>query len=618
MKYLEQKDKSMCDKAKMVIRDCAKKNKMGDPNYTSLSASMQIHLKRLVGSVYWKKAEDYLSQFLKQQFLKKDPGLSHEQAGVKASTMAKQAAAPLPTTIVSSPPSNQPHSSQSHQQKLQQQQQHAAQQRQMREKEHKRQMELMKIKEKNLKKQKRENDARKKAVEQQQQQQAQLQRPPQQPLVVPPVVSGTPTFVGKLPDSKNRTGKKGIPSRPKPTSITPGKVELPGLPTLQGANMVGGVSTAQLKEYSELMNMLDHATEFDATSAILISGRGASAGVLNLEEEQKELLYGTNGKKNETAKGLYGSGTPVVPTSTTSASGDTAGIIEGSESKLPPHLKGWSDRNLVSSRTAWAKLRLMEREEAKRQEIHLPTRDPIRSEEGDEIPPPPTSTETPPISASSSNSEWNWYNEETAEEDQALALVSEATQLYVKTLLEGAMNMSRQRMNLDGIRLWHIQQAAAAMNGAGASGANGHVVSLGGLSQASRRPPLSLRLGCDVSRQHALTQGNAAKVCQRMEEALLRKRNVGNERRGLDDSLTLSEADSMDAVAKVPKLKAAASRADYNAKRSFEVYGGKESGDPPLGRVPKQARILKDDFKVCLKDPAFALHRGGITTRSFV
>ena len=161
MKYLEQKDKSMYDKAKMVIRDCAKKNKMGDPNYTSLSASMQVHLKRLVGSVYWKKAEDYF----------------HEQEGVKASTMAKPAAAPLPTTVVSSSASTQPHLRQSHQQNLQQQQIHAAQQNQMREKEHKRQMELMKIKEKNLKKQKRENDAQKQGVEQQQQH-VQLQWPP--------------------------------------------------------------------------------------------------------------------------------------------------------------------------------------------------------------------------------------------------------------------------------------------------------------------------------------------------------------------------------------------------------------------------------------------------------
>jgi hypothetical protein len=117
--YLKRKDEIIYDKAKMVIRVCAKNKKLGDPNYSSLNASMQIHLKRLVGSVYWKKAETYLSQYFKQQFLKKQQGMSDEQADKKARYWAKQAAAPLSTTLHPSL-----HLSQSHQQEAQQRQLH--------------------------------------------------------------------------------------------------------------------------------------------------------------------------------------------------------------------------------------------------------------------------------------------------------------------------------------------------------------------------------------------------------------------------------------------------------------------------------------------------------------
>ena len=99
LNYLKRKDKTMYDKAKMAIRVCAKNKKLGDPNYSLLSASMQIHLKRLVGRMHWKKAETYLSQFLKKQFLKKQQGLSDEQAGKKARYWAMQAAVPLSTTL---------------------------------------------------------------------------------------------------------------------------------------------------------------------------------------------------------------------------------------------------------------------------------------------------------------------------------------------------------------------------------------------------------------------------------------------------------------------------------------------------------------------------------------
>ena len=610
----------------MVIRDCAKKNKLGDPKYASLSASMQIHLKALVGEVYWKKAEDYLCQFLKQQYLKKSPGMGEREASYKAKEMARQAAAPLLSVSVSggsgssvggstagSGASTVVHSnkttglSPSQHQAMQQRQLHAQQQKQMQELERRKQQDLAK------RKKKKEDEKKKEMLRQQQA--AKLAAAGGTASAVS--TAGGATVVGLQPASvvdsatgaaKGKGGKKTM-SRPKAGGVvgTTGKVDALTAATQRASQ----ANAAQIKEYSELMSMLDHATAYDASTAALISGR-ASAGALNLEEEQKLLLYGsTSGGKSKTAKGLYGSGAPPSSASGASSNVNNSMRKDGPPS-LPNHLKGWSNRNLISSRVAWAKLRLTEREEAIRKENNLSTTA-MNMSISSKVSPSSSEGKT----FSSSNPEWNWFNEETAEEDQALALISEATELYIKTLLEGAINMSRQRMNLDGIRLWHIQQSAAAMNGT-ETASTSNLLSPGMQSITTPKPALTLRLGCDVSRQHALAQGNAAKVCKRMEEALLRNRNDGNKRRTLDEKLTLNEADSMDALAKVPKLRGAAAKADLNAKRSFEVYGGKDSGNPPLGRIPKQARIMKKDFYACLTDPAFALHKGGITARSFV
>jgi hypothetical protein len=42
------------------------------------------------------------------------------------------------------------------------------------------------------------------------------------------------------------------------------------------------------------------------------------------------------------------------------------------------------------------------------------------------------------------------------------------------------------------------------------------------MQHSGSKPPIGLRLGCDVSRQVALAAGNAARTVQRMEEALQR------------------------------------------------------------------------------------------------
>ena len=58
--------------AKAQIKECYEKNKLGDPNYRSLTTSMKVRLRETVGENYWKKAHDYLDHFLKQKMQKKE------------------------------------------------------------------------------------------------------------------------------------------------------------------------------------------------------------------------------------------------------------------------------------------------------------------------------------------------------------------------------------------------------------------------------------------------------------------------------------------------------------------------------------------------------------------
>ena len=94
MKYLEAKNPKMHADAKIVIRDCAKKNKDGVAGYQSLSASMQSHLRSTVGEAFWKKAEDYLAQYLCDQYKKKN-GLDPTAAEQKSRYVTRKAAEPL-------------------------------------------------------------------------------------------------------------------------------------------------------------------------------------------------------------------------------------------------------------------------------------------------------------------------------------------------------------------------------------------------------------------------------------------------------------------------------------------------------------------------------------------
>ena len=86
-------------------------------------------------------------------------------------------------------------------------------------------------------------------------------------------------------------------------------------------------------------------------------------------------------------------------------------------------------------------------------------------------------------------------------------------------------------------------------------------------------------------------------ICKRMEEALERQSGVSIKNRTLNDE-TLDSAVSMSDLALRPKLSKGVEDADYEAKRCFETYGGKESGEPLLGRVPKRAKLEISDFQM--------------------
>ena len=279
------------------------------------------------------------------------------------------------------------------------------------------------------------------------------------------------------------------------------------------------------REFKELMEAVDHSIDYDFTTAGLLLG---SKGDIQLTEEQRKLLY----KDTQ----------PPKPTTTS----------------LGPR-PGWGKRNVVSVRAAWARTRLREKKRMGSAPVvgggllTLPSKSPA----------------TAPADKT-----MEWVNEEVAEQDTALALLSEGCEIYLKGILEKAIHCARQRQNLDGIRLWHQQHSS---------------------STNTTKPALSLRLGCDVSRQVSQAAGNAALTCKRMEEALERQSGIPSRSRVLKDE-TLKEATSMGDLSLRPQLSKGVENADYQAKRSFETYGGKDAMEPPFGRVPKRSKLEVIDF----------------------
>ena len=527
MKYLEQKDPAMHLKAKAVIRECAEKNKKKEPGYESVTASMQTRLRAMVGDQYWTRAEAYLNHFLKQK----------EKIDIKK----KEGSSSQPT---SSQPPPRPSTGKTPEQIAKERQVAAATQKKLediqREKERIQQQA-------ELQKRKQEEEKRNLEIKKEQQRKEMIAR------------------MAAMESAKQQTKKKKEHKRKGSTGSAASAVSAAAAAAAAAARMSpmspsDKVEKPPPREYSELMQLVDHAVDYDWTSAALLLGRDTKADV-NLNGEQKRLLYGNN---------LAPPGPGVVAAQSVLPSSD-----------LPASMRGWGKRNVLSSRGAWARVRLREQ----REQMAQAGKQPVPVVAGLKLPSAPQTTPEAPVLTP----EARWFNEEKAEEDKTLAILSEATEIYLKSILQRAITAARQRENLDGIRLWHLQHGPT-------------------------KPPMALRLGCDVNRQIAQTEGNAAKTVQRMEEALARQTHVPAKARELDNAETLYDASSMSDLALRPLLSSAAEEADENAKRSFEVYGGRDTAAPPFGRVPKRPRVTKRDFVVAQEWCDYSHQRKGIAS----
>ena len=316
------------------------------------------------------------------------------------------------------------------------------------------------------------------------------------------------------PAASKKTSGSSTPSgasRKSPTTPkTPTSKSTPAKQTVQPEP--SEPEDASPREYKELMALVDHAVDYDTTTAGLLLG---PKNDLELTEEQQNLLQEFTPKN------------PPPPSTTEPVS-------------------GWDQRNVLSARAAWARINFPEDE----------INDFSEQEE----------SQATPLDATESSA--SWVNEETAEQDAVFTMLSEGLQIYLKTVLEKGVHCARQRQNLDGIRLWHQHTS----------------------STDTEKPALSLRLGCDVSRQLSQVAGNDAMTCKRMEEALERQSGVPSRARVLQDE-TLYEATSMGDLSLRPRLAKAVENAEYQGKRCFEMFGGKDASEPPFGRVPKQAKV---------------------------
>lgn len=554
MKYLENKDPNMHARAKQVIRECAEKNKKKEHGFESVTASMKTRLRATVGESYWKRAEGYLTHFQTKMLERKKATVT--MAGGSSATTTKSASSSSQVPIHGQPQSSSLSSQQQQQQAQAQAAQQAAMQKQLAERQlnERRARERMAEQERLKKEAERKKAAAEEAVRKQKQQAAEKMRQHQEAaaklnqirestkLQMQNMKAQTeqqraasaaataaaaasapaatkrqvdPSTAAAAASSTTATKRKGSSSSV--TTTAPSASASVAVARSTPVRTMMDVESPP-REYSEFMEMIDHAVDYDWNSAGLLLGNKSD---VDLSAEQHKLLYGNSTPKISTDHRLR---------------------------------RGWSDRNIVSARTAWAKVRLPElARELKESQSATPV---------------VAGVSLPSDKVDSTKLKTTWFNEDKAETDRTLAVLSEATEIYIKQVLEKALQCARQRENLEGIRLWHMQHS-------------------------SSKPPIGLRLGCDVSRQVALAAGNAARTVQRMEEAL--QRNPA-EKRDLSDPEVLSEATSMNDLACRPKLATGAESASYQAKRCFEISGGKDATSPPFGRVPKQAKIMAHDF----------------------
>jgi hypothetical protein len=602
IKYLEGKDKALHHKAKFVIEDCAERNKRGERGYESVTMAMQRRLKDLVGETYWKKAQEFL-YYMHQ---KRKAAMQQQAEGATATRGATQP----PGASISG--QSQPLDSQ--------QQLTNDQKRQKYLDERQKQQAAVIAKAKGstpIEKMRQEIHQKREEIAMQTTPQPGRPNATEAPgekgtsaqsvssVAGPATATPLPTITkGKKAVRRKSDGSAKTQSRKSATSTSSKSATTSPVPapTPAPAKVVVAVPKPIVveppREYEELMTLIDHAVDYDWPSIGQLLGDEKD---LNLSEEERELLYGDSSPLPVSASGR--TSVPFGTTPAPVANGDAVG--REAIDTLPQ--SGWGSNNVLSARAAWAVLRLKEQ---KRREYEATRGGSAPTVAGGLLSLPSDPNKTPPgpttSDSSSATNEGAWINEDTAEKDAALALLSEGCQIYLKGVLEKCIQCAHQRQNLDGIRLWHQQFASiheeeskpaetTSKNGETSDSTSLEDQKTKKVKNLKNKPPLLLRLGCDVSRQIALAHGNAAMIVKRMEEALERQPDVPSAARVLNQD-TLAEATSMSDLAWRPLLKEGSKKADYEAKRSFEIYGGKESKDPPLGRVPKKAKLVVSDF----------------------
>ena len=603
-----QKDKRMHHQAKIIIKDCAERNKRQEPGYESVTESMKRRLKELVGDHYWKKANDYLIHFIEQkrrQHAAAAAGGSSSGGGSRSSGGSSSSA-----------------------QQQQQQQLDAHKRRRLKEQEDRERLRLQSLEKERLKKDqasKQRTAVASPLVAIQQEIQEKREQITMQTAKVPTsskasksksaarstaaaiAANTTAATKGKGGGTKKAPRRK---SAGESSTVTARRGSAAGSKTAAAASATAAAAAPVKRvvveepprEYKELMELIDHAVDYDWPSVGQLLGAKSD---LKLTEEEHLLLYGDLPEPSSKTKKR----TSISKTSGKTPQGQDVSVkIEGQvDKKVNREVRpGWGRSNVLSARSAWARVRLRELKIRKRAAsnpspivagglLSLSTsvaRDQQLSTSAAAIPIVDAATST--TSATKPEIEGYWVNEETAEQDAALSLLSAGCQIYLKGVLQKTIQCARQRQNLDGIRLWHQQYTFSKGTSTTSSNINSTALNLS-KDDKSKKPPLSLRLGCDVSRQVAQAQGNAAMTVKRMEEALERQTGIPMRARELNND-TLQEATSMGDLSWRPLLKEGAEKAEYQAKRSFEVFGGKEAKDPPLGRVPKKAKLQVEDL----------------------
>lgn len=410
---------------------------------------------------------------------------------------------------------------------------------------------------------------------------------------------------------------------------------------------------SSVRETTTLLEMIDHATLIDVKNLPSIFTSKAFKMDVSLVEEQKILLYGDADAQARVKNVAMAATMALDATLDVEARGTYFKEVGVSPlpMTIPAMYDGWGTRNVVSVRNAWAKIRLPERESqlaemkiveeerVMRQrpmfpQTTLPISDEVTSivknaqdllgEDEMKIDTEMASSfhlkEEDVFSVENDTTNHAWFNEVRAEQDPTLLLLSESTERYLKSTIEAAICKARLRLNLQGVRLWHTLQTHAVVAAAAATAAttttttpsNSNEINPTAATAAAvpivadnnvellPPPPAALiRLGCDVRRQVALSQGNAAKVYQRMEEAITRRIEDYPPRYNPNDIDQMwSQSTSMGELSTKPYLKNAASTADADAKRKFAVFCGADATDPPFGRVPMEVKVILQDIDV--------------------